>query len=181
MATDKDQPREQWLNYLALTTVILAVSATLATFSIGKASTRSLRHEIKAADQWNYYQAKKIRGYMLEVQKENLETVLEVIGDSLSAQVLEKIQKQIAAYAGKMKKWEQDRDTIETDARAAEQLRDVAQRHSEAFGLSVVFLQIGILLSAVAALMKMKSVWIVGTIVGVVGMVYFANGFYLFL
>ena len=52
--------------------------------------------------------------------------------------------------------------------------------HSQAFGVAVILLQLAILLSSIAALMKKKMVWYLALIFGAVGAVYFANGFYLF-
>ena len=43
----------------------------------------------------------------------------------------------------------------------------------------MIFLQIGILLSSIAALLKKKPIYFAGLAVGVVGLVYFANGFFL--
>ena len=68
-----EEPKERWLNYLALTTVILAVCATLSTFKGGGYSTRSVLAQTQAANQWAYYQAKSIKGYLYEIQKEALE------------------------------------------------------------------------------------------------------------
>jgi len=65
MAEEKKEP---WLNYLALTTVILAVCATLATFKGGGYSTRSVMSQTRASDQWAFYQAKSIKGYIYEMQ-----------------------------------------------------------------------------------------------------------------
>ncbi len=48
MAEEKKEP---WLNYLALTTVILAVCATLSTFKAGGFSTRSVLSQSHAANQ----------------------------------------------------------------------------------------------------------------------------------
>jgi hypothetical protein len=45
----------------------------------------------------------------------------------------------------------------------------------------VIFFQIAILLSSIAALMKKKPVWVLGLITGAIGIVYFANGFWLFI
>ena len=59
--------------------------------------------------------------------------------------------------------------------------RDVATRHSKAFGLAVILLQLAILLSSIAALMKKKSVWALGLVLGALGAVAFANGYWLFL
>ena len=68
-----EEPKEKWLNYLALTTVILAVCATLSTFKGAGYSTRSVLSQTQAANQWAYYQAKSIKGYLYEIQKESLD------------------------------------------------------------------------------------------------------------
>ncbi len=59
-----EEKKELWLNCLALTTVILAVCATLSTFKGGGYSTRSVLAQSQAADQWSYFQAKGIKGYL---------------------------------------------------------------------------------------------------------------------
>jgi hypothetical protein len=46
-----------WLNWLALTTVILALCATMATFKGGGYSTKSVLTQTQASDQWAFYQA----------------------------------------------------------------------------------------------------------------------------
>ena len=68
-----DEKKEPWLDWLALTTVILAVCATLSTFKGGSYSTRSVLSQTKAANQWAYYPAKSLKGYLYEIQKEELE------------------------------------------------------------------------------------------------------------
>ena len=73
MAEEKKEP---WLNYLALTTVILAVCVTLSTFKGGVYSTRSVLAQAQASDYWAYYQAKSIKGYLYEIQREKLELEL---------------------------------------------------------------------------------------------------------
>jgi len=45
----------------------------------------------------------------------------------------------------------------------------------------VIFLQIAILLSSIAALLKKKYIWILGVLIGSYGILQFANGFFLFL
>jgi len=62
-----EDKKEPWLNYLALTTVVLAVCATLATFKGGGYSTRSVISQAQASDQWAFYQAKAMKGYQWEV------------------------------------------------------------------------------------------------------------------
>jgi uncharacterized membrane-anchored protein len=70
---------------------------------------------------------------------------------------------------------------IQKDAKNFEALHDDAQKHTQIFGIAVIFLQIAILLSSIAALMKKKPVWVLGLIMGAFGVIYFINGFSLFL
>ena len=80
-----------------------------------------------------------------------------------------------------MARYDQEKAQIQSDARAQEKIRDDAQKHGGIFGIAVIFLQISILLSSIAALLKKKPVWLLGLAVGLVGVVYFINGFLLFL
>jgi len=178
MAEEKKEP---WLNYLALATVILAVCATLSTFKGGSYSTRSVLSQSQAANQWAYYQAKSIKGYIYEMQKEMLENELEQNKEGLPPAVLEKQKARLQVYTSKIAKYDAEKAEIQKDARNFEEIRDDAQMHSQTFGLAVIFLQIAILLSSIAALLKKKPVWYLGLALGVAGVVYFANGFLLFL
>lgn len=176
-----DGTKEPWLNYLALTTIILAVCATLATFKGGGFSTRSVMSQTQASDQWAFYQAKSIKGYIYEMQKDKLELELVALGPKAPHAVREEYQKKIDGYGNKIAKYEGEKAQIQKDAKRLESIRDEAQKHSQAFGIAVIFLQIAILLSSVAALIKKKPVWLLGLAVGIAGIVYFANGFFLFL
>ncbi|MEN6489686.1 MAG: DUF4337 domain-containing protein, partial [Smithella sp.] len=90
-------------------------------------------------------------------------------------------EEKITAYNQKLKRYEEEKTLIAQEAKKLESIRDEAQKHTQAFGLAVIFLQIAILLSSIAALLKKKYVWVLGMGCGVVGLVYFANGFLLFI
>jgi hypothetical protein len=177
MAEEKKEP---WLNYLALTTVILAVCATLSTFKGGSYSTRSVMSQTEAANQWSYYQAKSIKTYLYEIQKERLELELEE-GDELSPKALESHKKKISTYTDKIEKYNLEKVAIEKEAKRLEAIRDDAKKHAQVFGIAIIFLQIAILLSSIAALMKKKMVWYIGILMGIAGLGCFANGFFLIL
>jgi len=174
-----EEKRETWLNYLALTTVILAVCATLSTFKGGGYSTRSVMSQTQASDQWAYFQAKSIKSYIYEMQKDKLELELKAAGN-MSPQANAEYAKKIEEYEKKSKKYDAEKNEIQAGAKQFEQIRNDAQKHSEIFGIAVIYLQIAILLSSIAALIKKKLVWLLGVSVGLVGMVYFMNGFLLF-
>jgi Domain of unknown function (DUF4337) len=176
-----DDMKEPWLNYLALTTVILAVCATLATFKGGGFSTRSVMNQSLASDQWSYYQAKSIKGYIYEMQKDKLGLELMALGAKAPQAVRDEYGKRMDGYTKKVARYDEEKAQIQKDAKKFEGIRDDAQKHSYAFGLAVIFLQIAILLSSIAALIKKKLVWLLGCVIGVVGIFYFVNGFLLFL
>ncbi|WLT32303.1 DUF4337 domain-containing protein [Geothrix sp. PMB-07] len=173
MAEEKKEP---WLNLLALTTVILAVCATLATFKGGGYSTKTVLSQAQASDEWAHYQAKGIKGNLYEVEAMRLKREIE-LAPKASKEVLEK---SLADVEKKVAKYEGEKAEIDKTARGYEAAKAEAQKHGAPFGLAVIFLQIAILLSSIAALMKKQPVYWAGLVVGVVGLVYFANGFFLF-
>ncbi len=176
-----DEKRERWLNYLALTSVILAVCATMSTFRGSSYSTRSILNQTKASDQWAYYQAKSVKGNLYDLQRQQFELELKSLPPGTPAQVIEDFKKKIDDYATRVDRYTKEQDQIEKDARDFEAVRDHAIIHGQAFGVAVIFLQIAILLSSISALMKKKPVWYLGMATGAVGIVYFLNGFWAFM
>lgn len=176
MAEEKKEP---WLNYLALTTIIFAVCATLSTLKGGGYGSRAIMSQAQASDQWAYFQAKSIKGYVYELQKEKFEMDLKAAKGSSRALHAE-YEMKIDAYGQKIKKYDDEKAEIRKKGEELEKIRDDAQRHSGAFGMAAMFLQIAILLSSIAALMKRKLFWFLGMAAGSFGLVYFFNGFFLF-
>jgi hypothetical protein len=173
MATENKEP---WLNYLALTTVILAVCATLSSFRGSSYSTRAVLSQTQAANQWSYFQSKSIKGYIYEVQKEELDAQLRANAATWPPQTTAIYRDLVADFAQQIARYDGEKAQIQADARALEARRDHAQSHSRTFGMAVIFLQIAILMSSVSALLKKKVLWMVGSLCGCVGIVYFVLG-----
>ena len=179
MADDK---KEKWTTYMAISTVIIVVCATLSTFKGGGYSTRSLLYQTQASDQWSFYQSKSLKSYIFEMQKDNLE-IQSQQNDKLnvSPEVQAKYQQKIDSYSKKLEQYESEKKQITINAKKLEADRDDCKLHSSAFGIAVIFLQISILLSSISALAKKKYVWFLSLAVGLVGILYFADGFFLFI
>jgi len=177
MAEEKKDP---WLNYLALTTVILAVCATLSTFKGGGFSTRSVIAQAQASDQWAYYQAKGIKGNLYDMEHDRLQFELDNLPASATPAQREHYQSQLKKLADKAARYSSERKDIEKTARKLEAERDAAQRQGKPFGMAVIFLQVAILISSIAGLFKRKAVWLAALPIGLLGLVYFADGFFLF-
>jgi hypothetical protein len=101
-----EEKKEKWTTYLAITTVLFAVCATLSTFKGGGFSTKSLMNQAKASDQWSYFQGKSTKSYLFELQKERMELdkqVLPKTKDGVDAAA--KFQEKIDKYDAKIKQY----------------------------------------------------------------------------
>ncbi len=119
MAEEKKDP---WLNYLALTTVVLAVCATLSTFKGGGYSTRGVISQAQASDQWAYYQSKGVKQYLYQIQRDNLALQREALADDNKAAAA--FDARIADYSKKVTQYDAEKHEIENKARALEAQRD---------------------------------------------------------
>ncbi|MGC3982979.1 MAG: DUF4337 domain-containing protein [Steroidobacteraceae bacterium] len=170
-----EETKAPWLNYMSLATVILAVCATLSTFKGGSYSTLSVISQAQASDQWAFYQAKSTKQHLYELQEKQLQ--LQVLSLPAGSTAADAYQKAVAEYAADAKRYDQEKSDIETKAKALEQQRDDAKRHGKPFGIAVIFLQVAILLNSIAGLLKARRIWWAAIPVGLVGVVFFADGF----
>jgi len=175
------EKKETWMNYLAFTTVIFAALATLSTFKGGGFSSRGVVFQAQASDQWAYYQAKSIRESLYRIQKENLTLQQGLLPENTPSETRATIEHALAEAAQKEDKYSSEKSTIEKTARDLEVKRDEAQTHGKPLSLAVIFLQIAIVLSSIASLMKRKEIWLMGLPLGAIGVVLFLDGFLLFL
>jgi hypothetical protein len=177
-----DDNKEKWTSYLAMTTILIAVCATLSTFKGGGYSTKSLLNQTLASDQWSYFDSKGVKGYIFEAQLEDVafrKSLLDQTGKG--ATVNKQYQQQIELLNKKIKKFEDEKKEIKKNADAFVKASADSKLHSGAFGIAVIFLQVSILLSSISALTKRKYIWIISLFVGAAGILYFLNGFFLFL
>jgi len=177
-----EEKKERWTTYLAISTVIIVVCATLSTFKGGGYSTRSLMNQTSASDQWAFFQSKSLKSLIFEMQKENLQLQLELAAKSNSAKdVLAEYSYKLESCTKKIHQYDLEKEEITKIAKKFEADRDECKLHGSAFGIAVIFLQISILLSSISALTKKKIVWFLSILVGVVGIFYFMDGFFLFI
>lgn len=170
-----DETKPSWMNWMSLATVILAVCATLSTFKGGSYSTQSVINQTLASDQWSFYQAKSTKQHLYELQIEQMK--LQMLSLPSNGKAVGEYQTVIDKYATEIKRYVMEKKDIEAKAREIEMLRDDAKLHGRPFGLAVMFLQVAILLNSIAGLMKAKRIWWSSVPVGIVGLVFFADGF----
>lgn len=160
-----------WLDKLptliAITTLVLAVCATLASFKAAGYGNKMVLAQSQASDQWAYYQAKSIKETNYQVEKDLMEVL------ALQSGKPELFQEKIAAYEKEVARYKQEKNDIFQDAKKLESVRDVAQGFNSQFGQSLIFLQIGILLSSLASINKNYYYWLMGLTGGGIGVLLF--------
>jgi hypothetical protein len=174
--TMSEEKKERWLNWLALTTVIFSGAATLASFKGSGYGSNAMMAQNLASDQWAFYQAKSIKQNTYEMQREALS--LEVLHAPEPVQA--KYRETIERYGKEAERYNTEKADIERKARAHEKTKADSQRYAENFGIAVLYLQVSIILSALSALLKKPYLWGFGIFPGLVGLLYFVNGFFLF-
>lgn len=154
---------------IAITTLILAVCATLAAFKAAGYGNKMVLAQNQASDQWAYYQAKSIKETTYQVQRDAFALAAEQSGSrELVKSKMEQYDKEIARY-------KDEKEQITQEAKKLEQERDVARQLNGSFGQALIFLQIGILLSSLASINKIYAYWYMGLIAGAIGIFLFVG------
>ena len=144
-------------------------------------------HEnILAANAYAFFQAKSIRQTSLKIALTDLELQL-VLDQAMPISTKEIFQKKIDDYKKTIDRYESEPDTREgkkellARAKKHEKTRDHAMRQDPWFDYAEGMLQIAIVLLSVSILGSIPSLFIVGSILGLLGLLSTLNGFLLLI
>jgi hypothetical protein len=158
------------LRGIALTTAVLAALAAIASLQAGATvnealvlKTEAARLQAEASDQWAFYQAKGIKAAVANASAEQWRA----LGKPAPAALTEHADKeardqQDIRKAAEAKEHERDAKSSEAD--------ELLERHHK-FANAVALFQVAIALGAVAALTRLRSVWIGSIVLGLIGLV----------
>jgi ribosome-binding ATPase YchF (GTP1/OBG family) len=162
---------ESSLRPVAFTMSVLAVLVAVSTVLGHRTHTEAVLYQNKATDQWNEYQAKKIRSYNTSLANDLLSVA--TVGDKDAAQ---KIQK---AYADHQAKWADDLKESQGKAEALEQRVENAEKRADRFDLGEAMLEIGLVITSVTLLTRSRIYWYIGFIFSIAGILSAASVFFL--
>ena len=160
--------RDRIPTLIAITTLFLAVCATLASFKAGGYSTKMVLAQSQASDQWAYYQAKSIKETAYQTQRDMMELIHQ---PSLEAE--KNFRGKIAEYDKEVARYKREKAEIMEEAKKLEAARDAYQEYGGNFGRALILLQIGILFSSLSSISKNHIYWYAGAISGVGGIIAF--------
>jgi Domain of unknown function (DUF4337) len=154
---------ESTLRPVAFTMSVLAVLVAVTTVLGHRTHTEAVLDQNKATDQWNEYQAHKIRSNDTLLAADLLTVV--TISDKAAA---EKIAK---GYADHQAKWaEETKDDMEK-AEALEAKVEQAEARADRFDLAEALLEIGLVITSVTLLTRRRVYWYFGMIFSLGGIV----------
>jgi hypothetical protein len=177
MSSDK---QDRWMSWVALATAILAVCAAITTLYMGKYSSRAILNQGQETSQWAFYQAKSIKSYIYEIQKQKME--LEMLAEKglKTGPTAARYLKIIADFDKQIKRYEIEKIEIKNTADSLAKSKEDAQIRAGNFGYALIFFQIAIMLSSVSALTKKKPLFFIGLALSLGGVFFFLDAVWLF-
>jgi hypothetical protein len=128
-----------------------------------------LQEQSDAVDMWSMYQAKSMKQYMFELQRDSFEAQLAVGGAGLAPAARRDLTSAIARYADNIKRYEAEKADVKAEAedhqKACETLDEIANK----LDLADVFLAIAISLMAITILTKRRWLFVIAVIPCVLG------------
>ena len=168
------EQKEKWIQWVALTTTILAVSAAISSLKGGELLDPGPAQEHAGGEPLG----------LLPGEEPEAEPGRAGAGAAWPCWRSRPARRRGAARprrrshraTGEAQRYEEEKREIKAEAEklAAEQAE--LKRHGGSFGLAVMLLQIAIMMSSVGALIKKPVMWYVGLLFGVGGLGYMANG-----
>lgn len=145
---------EQTLRPVALTMTVLAVLVAVVTVLGHRTHTEAVLEQNKATDQWNFYQAKKIRSNDTALAADLLSVVM--VADKDGAKKVAK------SYADHQLKWADDLKQAQETAEALEAKVEKAEARADRFDLGEVLLEIGLVITSITLLTRRRAYWFAG-------------------
>ncbi len=152
---------------MSLMAVLVAVTTVLG----HRSHTEAVLYQNRATDQWNEYQAKKIRANNTALIADLMNVV--TVSDKESAQKIEKV------YADHQSKWADELKEESDKAEVLEKQVERAEKRAVRFDLAEALLEIGLVITSVTLLTHKLAYWYFGIFFSVAGIISAASAYFL--
>jgi len=152
-----------WISKVAVSSAILAVAAAITALLASHHSDEAILEQMRATDQWSYYQAKGIKLAILQGNIEQLQTDGKAVGPERQAKV--------GVYQSEMK-------AIEEKGHEMEESSEDHMHHHVWFARGVTAFQIAIAMGAISVLARRPRLWFVSLALGLAGAGFLGTGFF---
>jgi gas vesicle protein len=170
-AEQMEKGGEAALTHISLAISVLAVLVAMVTVLGHRTHTEAILLQSRAGDQWNQYQAKKIR----QVQSSNTVDILESQPNAGS----EAVQKKIEEHRTHIQKWNEDLKDEQEKAEALEKQVEGAEHRASRYDLGEALLQIAVVLASITLLTRTKSYFFFGLLLGFLGLLWAGSALFM--
>lgn len=150
--------KDKWISQVALSSALIAVFAAISALLAGHHSNEAMIEQIKASDQWAYYQAKGVKSSLLNAKTE-------ILGE------LGKTPKEADLH--KAEEYKKQQEDIGKDAKEKQEASEHHLQIHEVYAKSVTFSQIAIAIAAISVLMRRRRFWYLSLVFGACGVGFF--------
>jgi hypothetical protein len=171
LAEQQEKALENNMKPVSFTMAVLAVLVAIVTVMGHRTHTEAVLLQAQASDQWNLYQAKKIRQNDTELATDLLSAL--AVRDAAAGQKLSD------GYNAHEQKWTED---LKEEAAKAESLEGevkLAEHRANRFDLGEALLEIGLVVSSITLLTRLRAYWYLGVAFGIAGVIVASLGFLL--
>ena len=148
---ERAKEEKEWNMYVAISTAFMAVFAAISGMLAGHYSNEALIQQIKASDQWSYYQAKGIKGEVASLNPSKDTTAV--------------------------LKYKKEQKTIKQTAEEFEKKSETLLEEHIILARAVTLFQIAIAISAISILTRKKILWYSAILLALVGVGFFISNF----
>jgi alpha-galactosidase/6-phospho-beta-glucosidase family protein len=142
----------RWSLYVAISTALMAVFASIASLMAGHDSNEALIEQIKASDQWAYYQAKGIKQEIANLSNER--------------------------DTAKISKYKNEQAEIRKRAEEEENTSKKLLEQHVVLAKAVTLFQVAIAISAISIITKRKALWYLAMAIAAGGLFFFCHMFW---
>jgi hypothetical protein len=158
---------ESGMRRVSLAISVLAVLVAMVTVLGHRTHTEAVLTQTRAADQWNLYQAKKIR-------QEQVSTTSDLLSLQPSANDAG-VQKKLAEYRSHMEKWTGEIAEEQEKALDLEHEVNHAERRADRYDLGEALLEIAVVMSSITLLTRQHAYFVFGLLLGLAGLLAAAS------
>ena len=153
--------KDKWSMLVAISTAFMAAFAALSSLMAGHQSNEALITQIKASDQWAYYNAKGIKAE---------------VADGIAQLSTVKYADSTKAISKRKEKLKEDQKKIKEKADELEKESELHLNKDVILARAVTFFQIAISISAISILAKKRSLWYISLLLFAAGVFQFIIG-----
>jgi hypothetical protein len=158
------ESHDRWSMYVAISTAFMAAFAAVSSLMAGHQSNEALITQMRASDQWSYYNAKGIKAEVADAVTK--------INFSKAAATADSTQ----SNAARKEKLKKDQEKIQEKALDFEKESREHLERDMILARAVTFFQIAISISAISLLSKKKPLWYVSLLLFAAGICQFVFG-----